>query len=458
MASFLSSRLFRSVDPLKQHMSRLHLLLVISPLIAYFICVQFAKSYTYFYRDPTSAYFDNNVAFDRWYTAVRLNETQAFVAQYNQSDSPDFKRRTSSLSEPPYMCVGFSSIARPSGDVYARDSLASLLAGLDQKERDLLYAIPLIAHINASDHPMYSEPWLARVTDRVLTYKSSETLPKATYEKIEKLERERQRTGQPDRQKYLLDYTHLLRVCAATGARYVTLLEDDALAMDGWFHRTRRALNALEQQNGPGGWFYLRLFYTENYLGFNSDYATWYAAYIVLYSVAAFAIFKLAMLHLQKFTRAAGFLSKAGPMLSVTAVLSFILVVVFVFRAGKVALLGNSQGVVYMPKNGCCSQALAWPAEKVETLARWFEMQQVGFVDVLAERLADEKPEGFGDVGGRWAISPSVMQHVGGQSSKGDGWPADMLWNFEYEFFDAEKLKAEHDIAVKAMGWERKDN
>jgi hypothetical protein len=78
----------------------------------------------------------------------------------------------------------------------------------------------------------------------------------------------------------------------------------------------------------------------------------------------------------------------------------------------------------------------------------WYEEKKVGFVDMLTEEYANR----FG--GGRWAVTPSVIQHVGGKSSKGDDLGsnakydrtvAEKIWNFRFERFDAEALKKEHD-------------
>lgn len=83
----------------------------------------------------------------------------------------------------------------------------------------------------------------------------------------------------------------------------------------------------------------------------------------------------------------------------------------------------------------------------------------MGFVDVLTEEFADRDDttrEGKGNGRGeelRWALTPSVMQHVGRKSSKGDDfgkgakWQrsvAEKLWNFEFERNQVVRLGEEH--------------
>lgn len=104
-------------------------------------------------------------------------------------------------------------------------------------------------------------------------------------------------------------------------------------------------------------------------------------------------------------------------------------------------------GVNEMPRFGCCSQSLVFPSSRAADLIDWYGSKKVGFVDVLTEELADRDGEL------RWALTPSVMQHVGGKSSKGDDFGkdskyhmsvAEKLWNFAFEGNDPQRLREEH--------------
>jgi hypothetical protein len=138
------------------------------------------------------------------------------------------------------------TIARPSGDIYFRTSVGSLLAGLTRYERDMIYLVPFIGHTNASAHPVFAEPWLRNVADLVLTYNNSKFLSHEQYVRIQELERERERTKLPDREKHLFDYTQVLKECEDVGSKYIAVIEDDVLALDGWFHRMRKGLQEVE--------------------------------------------------------------------------------------------------------------------------------------------------------------------------------------------------------------------
>jgi hypothetical protein len=63
------------------------------------------------------------------------------------------------------------------------------------------------------------------------------------------------------REKALFDYTYLMEPCYDSGAPYMTLFEDDIIALDGWFHRTMNALSVAGKQTARLGAKDCTLFY-----------------------------------------------------------------------------------------------------------------------------------------------------------------------------------------------------
>ena len=169
------------------------------------------------------------------YSSVRRQEADAFI----ESASTDAFNKTVASSTPK-LCVGIASVARD-GARYFRTSVGSLLEGLTKEEREGIYLVLFIAHTDPSTHPAYSEEWLENVADRVLTY----TLPDEQL----KFLRESENGRGAYREKALFDYTYLLKVCSAVGAPYILMNEDDVIALDGWYHRTQRALETAETQS-----------------------------------------------------------------------------------------------------------------------------------------------------------------------------------------------------------------
>ena len=111
-------------------------------------------------------------------------------------------------------------------------------------------------------------------------------------------------------------------------------------------------------------------------------------------------------------------------------------------------------GVNKMNQYGCCSQGLVFPRAKVPDLINWYETRKIGFVDSLTEEYANQKGEL------RWALTPSVIQHIGRKSSKGDDFGvasknhisvAEKMWNFAFEQHNATDLRAEHSHAIEIL-------
>ena len=67
------------------------------------------------------------------------------------------------------MCIGIATVARE-GEQYIRDTVGSLLAGLNQTQRSEILLLILIAHTTPSTHPVFDEPWFRTLPDKVILY------------------------------------------------------------------------------------------------------------------------------------------------------------------------------------------------------------------------------------------------------------------------------------------------
>jgi hypothetical protein len=108
--------------------------------------------------------------------------------------------------------------------------------------------------------------------------------------------------------------------------------------------------------------FYLRLFYTEIQLGWNSEewpiYLSWVAVimFAVLIVIAAsYILFGRGTLAVQRHRK----IFFTGIFMTVT------LTIIFFFSAGRVSMLPLSAGVHQMDKYGCCAQAIVYPRNRV---------------------------------------------------------------------------------------------
>lgn len=187
---------------------------------------------------------------------------------------------------------------------------------------------------------------------------------------------------------------------------------------------------------------YLRLFYTHKFLGWNSEETFTYFV-SSLFVVASVGGALLAIRH---------FVPRANRFFpnDTIAIICFIctpLAIMLFFAAGRASMLPISAGIHQMPRFGCCTQALAFPRDRVTDIIDWYESQQTGDADSLLEKYANENNEI------RWALTPSLFQHIGTRSSKvenGEPRIAQSIWNYNFELNDPIALHIEHEAAVSS--------
>ncbi|CRG86983.1 hypothetical protein PISL3812_03996 [Talaromyces islandicus] len=410
-------------------------------IIVYLLLIQYCR--TNYYRDPTSAFFDKGRGFTPIYSRFRESQAANFVRNVNgsaprpvnQTLSSDATNKPTNSSNASF-CVGIASVSRQETN-YIESAVGSLLVDLTEDERKDIHLILFIPHTDPTVHPSYSSGWLHAAADTVLLY----DFPKGQMKHINKLE---QGGGRP-KEKALFDYMYLLKACEALGSPYVVMIEDDVVAMDGWYHRTRQALEDAESQTaeiGASQYLYLRLFYTHKFLGWNSEEAFTYflSSLFVVASVGGILIATRRLV-----PRTNRFLPN-----DTIVIICFVctpLSILLFFAAGRASMLPISTGVHQMPRFGCCTQALAFPRDRVADVIDWYESQQTGDADSLLERFANENNEI------RWALTPSLFQHIGTRSSKfenGEPRIAQSIWNYHFELNDPIALHIEHEAAVSS--------
>ncbi|KAF2868160.1 hypothetical protein BDV95DRAFT_463697, partial [Massariosphaeria phaeospora] len=390
-------------------------------------------------RDPTSLFFNPRTGYTPSYSAFRKQQALEYISAVENGTISSNQQGTGSpdkMLTGKKLCVGIPSIAR-NGTRYLRDAVGSLLEGLTPEERAEIYLMVFIPHSDPSIHPAYTEHWLEELADEILTYNVMDS----NNTHIQQMEEE----GGLFLEKGLYDYSYLVTACHKRDTPYITVFEDDIVAMDGWYHRTMAGIEQAEQLSAltraSPEFLYLRLFYTEEFLGWNSENAGTYLLYSSLFLACPAALLLLLRFFspLTKRLLTDRVIYIVGGT-TVTCILLF-------FALGRATVRPLPAGINYMPQYGCCSQGFVFPRDKAMTLINYYRERRVGFVDVITEEYADQHDEL------RWALTPSVIQHVGGKSSKVDDYGpaskhgrsvAEKIWNFGFEKFDPQVLKAEH--------------
>ncbi|KAL6243574.1 hypothetical protein RBB50_009567 [Rhinocladiella similis] len=366
------------------------------------------------YRDPTSAFFDARRAYLTRYSAHRLREAEAYIATLEHG------KKTETSPGEQTLCLGIATVARRDHQ-YVRSTVGSLFAGLSENERNKIFFNFFIAHVDPSTHPVFGEKWLDALPDRLLEY---------PHEGSDRDQIQIWEEGGWYRNKSIYDYKYLLRDCYETKAPYIAIIEDDTLAVGDWFRRLLDALEIVQkktEEQFPGqNWIYLRLFYSDNLLGWNSeDWPTY-----LFWSFVAWSSISAAMLGLRRhFPRKLEYMT-TGVMAAISLVCVPAPTVLF-FLAGKQSMMPISPGIQLMAKYGCCSQGFVYPRTVIPQVINQVRLETKGLVDMQIERVADQGQYM------RWAVVPPLLQHIGATSSKGYGFDdiARQIWNFRYELY-----------------------
>lgn len=397
--------------------------------LAYFLLIILDVRH-FSYRDPESPFFDPDDAFTAKYSAVRQKQAEAYIETASQSavGATAYAKAAPSHS----MCVGIATVQRD-GARYFKDAVGSVLEGLTRMEREDMSLVNFIVNVDPNEHQAYNESWLELVSDKVLTYDDAD-------EETKRKVKEADAPGQWRFEiKPLFDYVYLLQTCYDDGADWVVMLEDDTIGAEGWYMKVKEATQELERREAVDKMVYLRLFYNEGLLGWNSE--EWLS--YLLWSIWIDAMVLGALCLIRKFAPSSAPILTARTILVATFLLTPMSILLY-FMAGRITTNPPATGISIMSNYGCCSQAFVFPRQRIPELVERYTTAHQGFVDVLTEIFANEK--GYT----RWALTPSVFQHVGSTSSKKTGpskWGrnnAENIWNFHFEEFDAEVRREMH--------------
>ncbi|KAL4746815.1 hypothetical protein BDW72DRAFT_210140 [Aspergillus terricola var. indicus] len=384
--------------------------IVLGYLVLYLLSFRYYHGVSY--RDPTSYFFDADRAYERQYSAKRVAEAESFLSAAGDVAPPSrVPGQQSSL------CMGIVSVKRR-GDQYVGLTVASLLDGLNEWERSKILLYLRIGNTDPKVHPIYSEKWVETLPDRLLTYSPDDP----DFEQLKEWEE-----GGWYRNKTIYDFTTLMRECYESGADYVAMLEDDTLAVKGWFPSAMRALDTVQSRTAGRDWIYLRLFYIDGLLGWNGEEWPKYLAW----SLIVWASISGAMVASKRAFKTE---LRSIPMSAIwlTSAVFIPAAIVLHFLAGRQTMWPISPGVHEMNKYGCCSQGLVFPRAIIPRFLEHTDLTTDWLVDMMVEKIADS--QGWS----RWAVVPPLLQHIGATSSKGYGFDnsASTIWNFRFEEYD----------------------
>ncbi|KAF9886598.1 hypothetical protein FE257_011238 [Aspergillus nanangensis] len=393
-------------------------------------------------RDPGSAFFQPRAGYQPVHSPKRIHDSLRFISTLNDSIAETELSTPASPSGNASICVTVVTVKRPVIQLLDT-TVGSLLDNLTPNQRSTLALHVLFALNRPTDHPDYNLPWASNAIDRRVTYDEIPDAPRTSLRRLE--------MSKNYKKKSLIDYRLALQSCYNnTDAPWIMMLEDDVVAESAWYTHMTQSIQKIEEWKDQGklhDWLYLRLFYTEKFLGWNSEnwavYLGWSVLIVAL--VAAVGIFSR-----RKVRPLRDVLT--NPFLAIVCLICVPSVIGLYFLAGRVTMRPMQPGIHLMNKHGCCSQAMVFPREKVPLVMNQLEIVQ----DWIRPKAVDTVIEMVGNENAfdRLAVSPPLMQHVGAASYKTEAkkWKLDYsiggahgVWSMDFET-EYEQARFAHDI------------
>lgn len=389
------------------------------------------------FHDPSSFFYDPTRAYVPFYSAVRESESAEFLtkaastpatasqpwAYLGKNTGYDDTKSPEGLS----VCIGIPSVRRDR-EQFVGKTIASLVDGLSPEERRRVNLKVLLADDIPQNNPAYGEAWLRNIADEVFVYGDDKSSIKDGYQPITNASL-RWVFEDPRNKRVQFDYANLMAACQKQGSDYFVLVEDDVIASRDWFKRLTRSIDSVEAQTTKGhDWLYLRLFYTETYLGWNSEEWPIYLGKSILVYIAVIGVilslrWRAPALRQLK----AADLVKANMILIINTTIWVAAYIILYFMAGRLLVSPLRGGVHEMPQYGCCAQGLAMPHRNLAVLEQSLRepphiLAGDSFIDMVADRDGLKK----------WVMVPSVLQHIGIRGSSDQGY-LKTTWNFSFE-------------------------
>ncbi|KAM0326971.1 hypothetical protein ACHAQA_006092 [Verticillium albo-atrum] len=242
------------------------------------------------YRDPSSYFFRPERAYHSEYSKTRVLEAHRYIQNHAVLPTIQSTRTPRTQKQAPRLCVGIPSFGQRPGDEHVLlQTLASLVDNLTPAERESIHVAVLIVDNPPTQHSSFYTPQLTAFADEILAYDGNinHTKTVVPFDAVA-LNPADIPANISKPQKSASDFALIADACGSSEAPYFALIEDDVIASRDWFTRTMGALDSLEGKKSWAGrdWLYLRLFYSETFLGWNNEewpsYATWI---IIIYVV-----------------------------------------------------------------------------------------------------------------------------------------------------------------------------
>ncbi|KAM0548430.1 hypothetical protein ACHAPJ_009916 [Fusarium lateritium] len=392
-------------------------------------------SYRQGYDDPSSFFYKSSIAFERRFSAVREVQVDRYLER--EIYPVQHKARRELQVENEFLCIGIPSINRTTSAFLAH-AVGSLVDTLTPDERNQIHIVVLLADKDPKKHFAYGQDWLFGLADDVLVYSNGSVSDTAAEKDLNYtvLPHDIRGVGRSDDrvENIRLDHSVLFETCRKRDPTYFALIEDDIIASPNWFTRFKKGVVEVEQHaiEAQRDWMYLRLFYSEIFMGWNNEEIFDYLQVVILGYTGLIACLLVALRCRRRRRRNADKFASKDFAQTVALLLGLWIpaCLVLTFVTGRITLhrlFTRSPTVREMPRYGCCAQGMVFPNHHLQALQDFLREPPYQFPgDMIMEDYARDKKLT------KWALDPSVMQHVGLVESS-DGPRRAEVWNFSFE-------------------------
>ncbi|KAK9710062.1 hypothetical protein K7432_008663 [Basidiobolus ranarum] len=336
-------------------------LLILIPLSFIYLASYFIVSYLY--ADVSfSSFASKELSWSRG--PQRIQEAEKFIQNLPSRNTPPvFAINPHGLD----VCIGILPSNHPENFLQVAEvTIGSLFDTFTAEDRSRIHVTLFLPETGSKAH-LEATKGYSHLLNSVLLY------PEQGYQKIVSLDNPVASSGGQEynrNTKEIFEYAHILQHCDAKRPMY-TLILRDVVATRDWFRQLELALASVNYRDD---WLYMRMFYSEELLGFHLRDSLW----IFLYISASIVLFKW-MLH--------RFLP-GHPNYHTFLTISLVLLICLIpWSIGRQNLFPISSGASELP-NGCCTEAVVYNQNHIPALLSSLLDHESSHIRPLTSRLS----------------------------------------------------------------------
>ncbi|ORX89455.1 hypothetical protein K493DRAFT_318683 [Basidiobolus meristosporus CBS 931.73] len=245
-------------------------------------------------------------------------------------------------------------------------TVGSLFDTFNAEDRSRIHVTLFLPKTESNAH-LEATKGYSHLVNSVLVY------PEQGYQKIVRLENWAEPVNGLEynrNTKEIFEYAHILQYCDAKRPMY-TLILRDVVATRDWFRQLELALASVNYRDD---WLYMRMFYSEELLGFHLRDSLW----VLMYIAASVLLFRWLL---------NSFLPEYVDYHTFLTISLVLLICLIPWSIGRQNIFPVSTGASELP-NGCCTEAVVYNQNHIPALLSSLLVHEKPHSQSLASRLS----------------------------------------------------------------------